>query len=297
MLIGFPWWLIVIIGSLILTIRNSFGKNVAPLASAYTITFCRFFFSALFGVPFFIYLSITNIIKPHLTNDVWFYLIMNTALQVPASILIFNAFRKGRFGIITVFSKTVILFALINGMLFFGEYPSVQALIGMVIAMTGLFWLHIKEENKNIQEFFFMQKIPTEIISIIFGSFLLSFANFFAKLASMRTDVMTTSVCMFLLNILCILLLAYPSIKKDTPHIVTHWKEFLLFGFFAFLTTVIYIYAFSIAPIAYVEMVTQIEVVFGGLIAYWYFKEKSIRKRIPQILVTVTGIVLIVMAQ
>jgi drug/metabolite transporter (DMT)-like permease len=296
MLAGIPWWIIAISGSLILTIRNSLGKSVAPLASAKTITFCRFFFSALFGIPLFLFLYSSSAIHPIFTTDFWIAIGINTLLQTSASILIFYGYRNGKFGVLTVFSKSIVIFTLINGALFFGEIPAIQAIFGMLLALTGLVWLQIVEEKKNVVPNPKKQVVSLEIVAIVGGSLLLAFANFFSKQATHLTDAVTTSTFMFVGNSIFGLIIGIRTLWKERTYILSQSNNLLLFGFFAFLTTIIYVYAFSIAPVAYVEMVTQLEVIFAGLIAFWYFKEKSIVKRTPQILLTIIGIAMIVLS-
>ena len=108
--------------------------------------------------------------------------------------------------------------------------------------------------------------------------------------------ILTSSFTLLIaIGIQTLILTIYILIKdiKQFYLLYLNWKDSLIVGFFGAFASICWFYAMSVQNVAYVRALGQIELIFTILASIFYFKEKIIKTEILGILITLTGILII----
>ena len=75
----------------------------------------------------------------------------------------------------------------------------------------------------------------------------------------------------------------------------SHWRRMLAIGTTGFSGSLCWFWAYSVALVAYVKAVGQIEAVFAVAIALLVWREREIVRQLPGVALVVVGIVLVLL--
>ena len=135
---GFTIWsLLVVVSVVVITARDLFTRAFSPAVPSMTVAVLTAAAVCVFG-------GVLSVFTPWVALD-----LREIALIAAASVLIIGGYvfgimvmRIGEVGFVSPFRYTSLIFALILGLMIFGEFPNALALLGGAIVMaTGIFTL------------------------------------------------------------------------------------------------------------------------------------------------------------
>lgn len=135
---GFTIWsLLVVVSVVVITARDLFTRAFSPAVPSMTVAVLTAAAVCIFG-------GALSVLTPWVALD-----LRELALIAAASVLIIGGYvfgimvmRVGEVGFVSPFRYTSLIFALLLGLMIFGEFPNALALIGGAIVMaTGIFTL------------------------------------------------------------------------------------------------------------------------------------------------------------
>jgi len=273
--------------------QKKLQKNISNISSTYT----RF----LFGLPFvFIYFlllynySNTTFLVSNINLQFIFYCLIGGISQIIATFLLLKIFMTNNFSVATAYSKTEPIQAAFFGFILLSDPISFIGFIGILIGLIGIMITSIKKVNLSIN-FFNLSVFYGLLSGSLFGLAAVLFRGASHSLFSIDYILTSSFTLLIAIGIQTLILTIYILIKdiKQFYLLYLNWKDSLIVGFFGAFASICWFYAMSVQNVAYVRALGQIELIFTILASIFYFKEKIIKTEILGILITLTGILII----
>ena len=273
--------------------QKKLQKNISNISSTYT----RF----LFGLPFvFIYFlllynySNTTFLVSNINLQFIFYCLIGGISQIIATFLLLKIFMTNNFSVATAYSKTEPIQAAFFGFILLSDPISFIGFIGILIGLIGIMITSIKKVNLSIN-FFNLSVFYGLLSGSLFGLAAVLFRGASHSLFSIDYILTSSFTLLIAIGIQTLILTIYILIKdiKQFYLLYLNWKDSLIVGFFGAFASIGWFYAMSVQNVAYVRALGQIELIFTILASIFYFKEKIIKTEILGILITLTGILII----
>ncbi|MFP6779120.1 MAG: DMT family transporter [Alphaproteobacteria bacterium] len=273
--------------------QKKLQKNMSNISSTYT----RFLFGLPFVLIYFLLLynfSNSKFLVSNINITFLLYCLIGGISQIIATFLLLKIFRTNNFSVATSYSKTEPIQAAFFGFILLSDPISFIGLIGIIIGLIGIMITSIKKIDLRIS-FFNLSVFYGLLSGSLFGLSAVLFRG--ASHSLFSTDYMLTSsfTLLIAIGIQTLILTIYILLKdiKQFYLLYFSWKDGLIVGFFGAFASICWFYAMSVQNVAYVRALGQIELIFTILASILYFKEKIIANEIIGVLITLTGILII----
>lgn len=273
--------------------QKKLQKNISNISSTYT----RFLFGLPFVFIYFLFLynySNTTFLVSNINLQFIFYCLIGGISQIIATFLLLKIFMTNNFSVATAYSKTEPIQAAFFGFIILSDPVSFIGFIGIVIGLIGIMITSIKKVNLTIN-FFNLSVFYGLLSGSLFGLAAVLFRGASHSLFSIDYILTSSFTLLIAIGIQTLILTIYILIKdiKQFYLLYLNWKDSLIVGFFGAFASICWFYAMSVQNVAYVRALGQIELIFTILASIFYFKEKIIKTEILGILITLTGILII----
>ena len=273
--------------------QKKLQKNISNISSTYT----RFLFGLPFVFIYFLFLynySNTTFLVSNINLQFIFYCLIGGISQIIATFLLLKIFMTNNFSVATAYSKTEPIQAAFFGFIILSDPISFIGFIGIVIGLIGIMITSIKKVNLTIN-FFNLSVFYGLLSGSLFGLAAVLFRGASHSLFSIDYILTSSFTLLIAIGIQTLILTIYILFKdiKQFYLLYLNWKDGLIVGFFGAFASICWFYAMSVQNVAYVRALGQIELIFTILASIFYFKEKIIKTEILGILITLTGILII----
>ena len=291
------WIPITIFAAFSQNLRSIYQKKLQKNISNISATYTRF----LFGLPFvFIYFfflynySNTTFLVSNINLQFIFYCLIGGISQIIATFLLLKIFMTNNFSVATAYSKTEPIQAAFFGFILLSDPISFIGFIGILIGLIGIMITSNKKVDLNIN-FFNLSVFYGLLSGSLFGLAAVLFRGASHSLFSIDYILTSSFTLLIAIGIQTLILTIYILIKdiKQFYLLYLNWKDGLIVGFFGAFASICWFYAMSVQNVAYVRALGQIELIFTILASIFYFKEKIIKTEILGIIITLTGILII----
>ncbi len=292
------WVLLALLAGLLQSARNGLARSLVEAVSPLLNSWSRFAFNLPFSTTLIVVLSI------HLgvpSTSLRFYaLALATGLaQILGSVALIAAFRHGSFAQSIVLHKLEVLFTAVLGALLFSEQPTSLAWVGILLTVAGVVGMAPGTGRSRFGK--------GQALAVTAG-LLLSIVGFFLKAAIeelVRLNpwvesgrfVVAAYTLFHVTWMEVVLLTAWLARPKslELARVPRHWTKMLLQGAFGFSASLGWFWAYSLAFVAYVKAVGQVESVAAVLYSLLIWKEKEVSRQIPGMALTLAGIALVLL--
>ena len=273
--------------------QKKLQKNISNISSTYT----RFLFGLPFVFIYFLFLynySNTTFLVSNINLQFIFYCLIGGISQIIATFLLLKIFMTNNFSVATAYSKTEPIQAAFFGFILLSDPISFIGFIGILIGLIGIMITSTKKVNLSIN-FFNLSVFYGLLSGSLFGLAAVLFRGASHSLFSIDYILTSSFTLLIAIGIQTLILTIYILIKdiKQFYLLYLNWKDSLIVGFFGAFASICWFYAMSVQNVAYVRALGQIELIFTILASIFYFKEKIIKTEILGILITLTGILII----
>jgi drug/metabolite transporter (DMT)-like permease len=288
------WFPLLFVGIIAQVSRTIFVKKVGDKVNPVFATFGRFLFIPVFSGIFLLFYGFK-------VDSNWFYLysILGGILFGISQIFVTLSLVKNNASITTAVWKTNIILTLLLEVIFLGEKFLLSQVLGVVVILIGVVMVAINKDKKLN----FWESIKSfEYKYLAIGWFIYPFANILQRKAVLASNPAVTTfvnnlssvVATFVALILFQIMWKLPKIDLPSK-IKANTKDFVLMGVFGFVSIFAANYATQFLPVTIVSSITQLEILFTMIYAYYFLGEKQIiRKNILPLLLLVVGIVLVI---
>ena len=291
------WIPITIFASFSQNLRSIYQKKLQKNISNISSTYTRFLFGLPFVFIYFLFLynySNTTFLVSNINLQFIFYCLIGGISQIIATFLLLKIFMTNNFSVATAYSKTEPIQAAFFGFILLSDPISFIGFIGILIGLIGIMITSIKKVNLSIN-FFNLSVFYGLLSGSLFGLAAVLFRGASHSLFSIDYILTSSFTLLIAIGIQTLILTIYILIKdiKQFYLLYLNWKDSLIVGFFGAFASICWFYAMSVQNVAYVRALGQIELIFTILASIFYFKEKIIKTEILGILITLTGILII----
>jgi len=286
--------------------RNSLARSLAGKVSPGLNSWARFTFSLPFTCALIAALLLTRPV-PQLSWEFFGYCGLTALSQLLGSVALVAAFNYASFVESIVLHKLEIVFAALIGIALFNEQPSTLGWLGVVVSGVGVLLMNLGRSGVKVgwrRAFHFDSGAILALVCgvlLVFASFFLKgAANEFAGLnpyvgagrfdAAVHTLFHTTWIEVVILTIA--LRFTRPSEFALVPR---YWRRMLLIGATGFVGSLCWFWAYSIALVAYVKAVGQIESLLAIVIGVVVWREREIWSQLPGVTMVLCGIMLVLL--
>lgn len=261
------------------------NRNVSPEL----IVSLSYLFFVILSIPVFIYL------KPFdLPAEFWLYISLLGVFDIFGNMFLVKSLRTIDLSVFGPLNSYKPIFAIIFSVVLLGEMPTFWGFVGVLIIISGSYFLNFKENNKSnsIKGFFKNKAIIFRFLAIGLTAIAAVFSKKAILLSSPLITLMYWSVIGWPISVFLLwrLKLNWKSeidqIKKQKGHFSFLFLSFLALQYFTLLAFEKIFVGYSLALF---QLSAVISVLFGAL----FFKERNIKYRLLGALVMVIGAVLI----
>lgn len=286
-------WIPITIGAAALQVaRNAAQRSIMGDAGPWGATLVRF----LFGVPFAtLFAAIAWLVTPgataHPTVHFWMACAAGAGLQIAATAALLTAMQRSTFALGTAMQQSGLPFALVWGVLFFGDHVSLVTWVGGLIASVGLGILTWPRGDVVIRKGAVLAGLGSGAI------FALS-ANCFRQ-ASLAFDPAHPAASAFVTvmavqAIQTVALTSYLAWRDRAAlrAVIAAWRQSLGAGFCGAAASGLWFTAMALSPVGPVRAVGVVEMPIAAIAGRRLFKERLTALQIVAGAITAVGVVM-----
>lgn len=298
------WLAACFVGALFQTWRTAMQQRLRDQLSVNGAGVVRF----LYGVPVgFVYLGLyclgTGQMPPGAT---WGFLASCAAgglTQVVGTNLLLMAFGHRNFAAGTAYSKTDVVQTAILAWIMLGETISAVALLGIFVSVSGVLVLSLAGRGLAPREFLAATFQPAALCGLGAGlgfaltAVFIKFANQALPQVDLVLNALTGLVVMNAMQTVmqgCYMLWREPD---QARLVFTTWRDSMWVGTLSASGSACWFTAFSLAPVALVRAIGQVEMVFTLTFSRFYLREKLHPADVAGLVLIVTGVVIVVLGR
>ena len=286
------------------TARNSLAHGIAREISPALNSWSRFGFNLPFATLLIAGLVLARGL-PAYSPTFFLYCLGTGGTQLLGNVALIAAFRRGSFAEAIVLHKLEVVFAAVVGVVFFAELPAPLGWIGILACTAGTLFVNVARTG-GLAQWRRAGHFGTAGLLSLLSGIMLVLASFFLKAATQdlaainprlgagsfegaaHTLFHTTWIEVAILS--AYLAVASPAEYRLVPR---HWRRMAAIGMAGFAGSLCWFWAYSIALVAYVKAVGQIETVLSVAVGLVALRETSLRRQLPGIALILVGIVLV----
>jgi len=298
------WIVVSLFAVLCQTARNAAARSLTPHVSAPLNSWCRF----AFAIPYVAALVIFLVARHGMprVSETFFGLCLGIAVtQLSANVALVAAFHRSSFAQSIVLHKLDAVFGAFLGVLFFAEFPSTFGWAGVFVSTLGMALINLAR-GEGLWQWRRAFHLDAGAALALTCAALLALTSFLIKeavdellrlnprMAERHLEAVvhvlfhTTWIEVVLLT--GSIALSMPAEFRKVPR---HAGRMAIVGLASFLGSLGWFWAFSIALVAYVRAVSQVEAVFAVAISFFVLRERRVTRQIPGILLVIAGIGLV----
>ncbi len=299
------WILIAICAASFQTSRNVLARGIVREVSPALNTWARFAFNLPLSA---LVLLLISLWQGSLRTPAGFYAwcFGTAAAQLLGNVALVSAFRRSSFAESIVLHKLEVVFAALIGVFFFAEVPSPKGWVGVLICGVGVLLVNLGRDQGLSgwrRAFHFdlgaLQAMSSGIL-LVLTSFFLKEAT--AVLVEANPQVgegrFQATVNTLFHTVWMQVALATTYLVAVTPgqlaRIRRHWRRMALIGAVGFSGSICWFWAYSLALVAYVKAVGQVELLYSVLISVFFFREQDVLRKLPGMALVVAGILMVI---
>lgn len=290
------WILLALAAGLLQSARNGFARSLSGAISPALNSWARFAFNLPFSTTLVLVLVIAR--EAPETSFRFYALCFATGLaQLLGNVALISAFRHSSFAQSIVLHKLEVLFTAVIGALAFAERPTALAWVGILVSVAGVVAMVPGRLRSRFGRGSALAVAAGLALAIV-GFFLkeavgeLALQNPRVGTARFEVAAHTLFHVTWMEVVLLTGWLLFPR-RGELALIPAHWRRMLLQGSFGFSASLGWFWAYSIAFVAYVKAVGQVESVAAVLYSLLIWRESEVMRQIPGMILTLTGIVLV----
>lgn len=285
-----PWFLFAFLSAFFESSKDVFSKRGLKIVDEYSAAFSLRFFAAPFLLLFLIIIGI-----PKLGEQFFTVLLIGGSLNVLTTVFYMKALKNSDLSIVTPIVSFTPVFVLITSPFILNEFPSTMGLIGVLLIVSGSYFLNIGERSKG----FFA---PIKALFVEKGARFMFVVAFIWSITSNldKIGVKNSSPVFWAFSqtafIAIVLLPLIIRRSQKVKEINNNLKALIPIGLFSALLLFFQMTAINLAPVSYVTSLKRTSVLITVLLGYFIFKEKNIKERILGALIMVLGILFITLS-
>ncbi|ETX03169.1 MAG: hypothetical protein ETSY1_00975 [Candidatus Entotheonella factor] len=302
-----PLWVWIALGTgFAQTTRNTIARSMTREISAPLNSWARFAFMLPWLFPmaaFFVMHSGMPQVSPLCLT----YAVLAAVSQLTGGVLLIMAFEHSNFAQSVIFYKLEVAFAAVIGMLFFQESPSLLAWLGILVCSVGVMLVNMGREfgpGGWGQAFHLDRGGVLAVLSAI----ILVLCSFFIK-RSLQILVQDNShlqngafeslvlTCCIITALDAVILTAYLLMRHPGQfrHVRRLLPRMVMVGMASLANALLWYWAISLAFVAYVSAVGQIESVLSVLVGLMIWREHEVWRQLPGMALLIGGMTLVVL--
>ena len=298
-----PLWIpIAVTAALFQCWRTAMQQKLRSLLSVNGAGFVRYLYGGPAALAFLLVaLAATRVGLPAIAPRMVLYAAAGGFSQILATNLLIMAFGFRNFAVGTAYAKTETAQSGVLALVVLHEVLRPIAWIGIAVGLVGVLTLSFVGRGLRARELAAATVQPAALAGLGAG-FCFAVTIVFIKLASQATIGPSVFVrAMFVLLVTTVLQTAmqgtYLALRDpaELRKAVAHWRSASWVGLLSAAGSACWFTGFTIADVALVRAVGQIEVVFTLLFSRFYLKERLRRGDVAGLLLVVFGVLLIVL--
>ena len=286
--------------------RNALARSLAGQISPALNSWSRFAFNLPCSLLLVAILT-TRFGWPETSLAFFAYCAATAVTQLLGNVALVAAFERATFSQSIVFHKLEVAFTAVVGVWLFAEFPTPLGWAGVLACALGVLLMNLGRETgpAGWRRAF---HLDTGALLALACGLLLVFASFmlkegtaeFARLnprvgtgrfeAAAHTLLHTTWIEVVILSVA--LLLRSPG---EFRHVRTHWPRMAAIGFTGFAGSICWFWSYSLALVAYVKAVGQVEAILAVILGLAIWREREAWRQLPGVAVVVAGILLVLL--
>lgn len=300
------WFALALTAGVVQAARNGIARSLSGKVAPAMNTWARFAFSLPFASLLVASLYLTRS-SPALSAS-FLSLCAATALaQLLGNIALVAAFNRGGFAQAIVMHKLEVVFAALIGMVLFSEQPTALGWGGICTTAAGVLLMNFGRGGGTggwrgafHLDTAALLALLCGLLLVLASFFLKGAANEFAQLnphvgssrfeAAAHTLFHTTWIEVAILTVGL-----YVAQREQLSLVQLHWRRMLGIGVAGFSASLCWFWAYSIALVAYVKAVGQVESIFAVALGVVVWREHQIWRQLPGMLLVVVGIALVLL--
>jgi drug/metabolite transporter (DMT)-like permease len=271
--------------------NNTFIKKGAASFSLLTVTWAWQLFSLLVLIPALFIVGI-----PEIQMTFWWPALLKVVLQVAAIFLYTAALRKTDISLAVPMLAFTPLVTMIVSFFLSGDTPSTMGMVGVILIILGVYLLNIKEARKNLVAPFKAVFDNKGVFYMFLVSLLWGVTTSLDKVAVLSSAPIFYSAFVAMAISLILTPIAIYKYKKEFFKVFkpVNLKKLVPIGALDGIQQMTLMTAVGLTLAGYAIAIKRSSIIISSILGYAMFKE-DIKKRILPILVTFSGILLIVL--
>ncbi|MEI7844319.1 MAG: DMT family transporter [Chloroflexota bacterium] len=233
-----------------------------------------------------------------LSGDFWFNISVCAVLAIAGNTLIVAALQSTDLSVLGPINAYKSIVSMLLGMLMLGEFPTLLGVVGMLMILSGSYFVIEKEagtSNKN----FLGQFLSNKGIQLRFAALIFSATEaIFLKKALLLSSPLITFVFWCILGVpiaaLAVSVGRRGKIQEQLANLRQKASGFALLTLTTGLMQLSTLYTFGVLQVGYSLALFQTSTLLSVLFGYHFFQEKNIMRRLLGALIMILGAVLIV---
>ena len=294
------WIFYTVTATILQVFRNLEQKSLNKKLDLLTVCWSRFILPLPIAIVILIYTF------PSMSNKFILYCLITGLFQVAGNIFLLQTIKSKNFSIGVAFYKTEVLQALVIGFLFFNQTISFSGLVAIAITVAGVILMSGLDFDDGFKGFLKSLRNKAAFYGLLSG-FCFSISAFHIKFASeilLPLGYSNLKAAMTILmwvicfqNVFFIGIKLYQKrFKKDLQSLLSSENKsgFVKTTILSFAGSICWFTAFSLGKVVYVKAVGQSELIIAILVSHFILKEKHDLKEMAGILLTASGLVLLI---
>jgi len=283
------------------TARNALARSLSGRIAPTTNSWARFAFNLPFAAALVAALVATAG-APVLPRAFFAWCAATAATQLLGNVALVAAFARGNFAQAIVLHKLEVVFTAFVGAALFREVPSLSGWLGVFACGAGVAVMNLGRRGGPLgwRRAF---HLDAGALLALACALLLVFASFFLKEATAvyaaanpqvgagrfeaAAHTLFHTTWMEVAALSAWLLAVRPA---ELRHVRVHGTRMLAIGMTSFAGSLCWFWAYSIALVAYVKAVGQVEAVLAVVLALVVWKEHEVRRQLPGVALVLAGI-------
>lgn len=288
------------------TARNALARSLVGRASPLLNSWSRF----AFNLPFATVLVAVLLARsgaPQLPPAFFAYAAGTALTQLLGNLALVAAFNRGNFAQSIVLHKLEIAFTAVIGVALFGETPSLGGWLGIALCTLGVLVMNLGRETGPAgwrRAFHLDAGALLALLCgllLVFASFLLKEATGVFAAANPRVGAGRfeaaghTLFHVTWMEVVCLTLAILWQQPREFARVRSLWPRMAAIGFAGFSGSLCWFWAYSIALVAYVKAVGQVEAVLSVAIALAVWGEREVWRQLPGVALVLGGIAVLLL--
>ena len=275
--------------------RAALQKHLTSYLSHSGVVLTRFLIALPFSIIYFF--GLTKFIDYEigvLSVEFFLYAAGSGICLILGTSLLVYCFSFRNFAVSITYARTEAFFTALFGVLLFGEAINQLGWLGITLSLIGVVAITIFSRGLNAGDLVHVRK--SALLGLGIG-ILGGFSALFLREASLSIDtnskLIAAAITVVVIQAMETVIVGTFVIVRDPRQYIlfcVHWKQVVLAGLAASITSVCWITAMTLQQAGYVKALGQIEFVFTLLVSMYVFRERSTRGELFGMSLVVGGI-------